>query len=410
MAKEDLKSELATSRAQSKGYYDSAKNETTNNKGDETALSDPNYNPKGTKSVLRSGNRDAGEQGLKPFKVKSGIGPIPVKKLQDTMEVVRYTDPSNLDPVDFRIDTSTESIWATQVQIAHLFETNQQNISYHLQNVFSEGELEEESNTKKIGIAHSAKPVRVYSLDAVISVGYRVNSKAATRFRQWANRTLKAYIEQGYVINERALRDSPEKLNKLAAQVRSLRAEEKQVYAKVLECFKIGAADYDPTSKVVRKFYALLQDKFHHAVTGQTSSKLVMDRADHSEENMGLQSISGKEPKTAEVVVGKNYLRTDELYRLHLLSEQFLLYAETTALAGKKMTMEGLHRKLDGLLAVNEYEVFEGYKDYIKDEAIRHAKAELELYRVRKTIEGRGLEFSEEAFSFGEYDEILRAA
>ena len=256
-------------------------------------------------------------------------------------------------------------------------------------------------------IARSTKPVMLYSLDAVISVGYRVNSIAATRFRQWATGTIKAFIEQGYVINDKALRESPEKLNKLAAELRALRSEEKQVYAKVRECFKIGSSDYDPSSKEVRKFYGLLQDKFHHAITGQTASKIVLDRADHLEESMGIRTYSGKEPTLTEAKVGKNYLVSEELYRIHLLSEQFLLYAESRALAGQRMTMKSLHAQLDRLLTLNDYPVFEGYKDYLKADADRHARQEMTLYKKRRKIEALGIEYDEEALAAGEYDYIL---
>ena len=241
----------------------------------------------------------------------------------------------------------------------------------------------------------------------MISVGYRVNSKAATRFRQWATGTIKAFIEQGYVINDKALRESPEKLNKLAAKLRALRSEEKQVYAKVRECFKIGSSDYDPSSEEVRKFYGLLQDKFHHAITGQTASKIVLDRADHLAESMGVQTYSGKEPTLTEAGVGKNYLESEELYRIHLLSEQFLLYAESRALAGQRMTMKSLHAQLDRLLTLNDYPVFEGYKDYLKADADRHARQEMTLYKKRRKIEALGIEYDEEALAAGEYDDIL---
>ena len=165
------------------------------------------------------------------------------------------------------------------------------------------------------------REVNHYSLDVILAVGYRVNSKKATQFRQWANQIHRAYIEQGYVINEAALRESPEKLNKLAAEIRALRAE--------------------------------------------------------------------------------------ELYRLHLLSEQFLLYAESTALAKKKMTMKSLHEQLDRLLRLNDYPVFEGYQDYLKDRAIAHAEREYALLKKRIYIQSQGIEYDEDLYQAGEYDEIL---
>lgn len=325
----------------------------------------------------------------------------------DNFQVVQYAEKGEIDPIDFRLDADTQSIWATQAQMAALFDTVQQNISYHLGKVFEEGELDEGSNTKKVGIAGSTKPVTVYSLDAVISVGYRVNSKAATKFRQWATQTIKAFIEQGYVINEKVLRDSPEKLNKLAAQLRALRSEEKQVYAKVRECFKIGSSDYDPSSKEVKKFYALLQDKFHHAITGMEGAKLIMDRVNHRDHHMGVQTFEGKEPTLKEATTAKNLLDKEELYRLHILSEQFLLYAEATALAGRRMTMASLHKQLDRLLELNDYPVFEGWKVFLKDEAERHAKQELTLYKKRMKIEAMGIQYDEDALADGEYDDIL---
>lgn len=315
--------------------------------------------------------------------------------------------------IAFKFDAGSEAIWATTKNIADLFETDATSILRHIQNIFLDGELVEVATTAKFAVVQSEggravkREIIHYNLDVILSVGYRVNAKKATNFRQWATQTLKAYLEQGYVINEKALRESPEKLNKLAAEIRALRSEEKQVYAKVRECFKISSSDYDSGSKQVRSFYALLQDKFHHAVTGMTGSKLVLDRAHHTYENMGLQAVSGKTPTWQEAQVGKNYLKPEELYRLHLLSEQFLLYAESTALAGKKMTMESLHNQLDRLLTLNDYPVFDGYKDYIKDEALAHAKLEYELYLKRLKVESHGVQFDEELLAAGEYDDLL---
>lgn len=325
----------------------------------------------------------------------------------DNFEIVQYSVQGEADPVDFRLDPQSESIWATQAQIANLFDTSRTNVTQHLGNIFSSGELAEESNVRISDIGHSTKPTKMYSLDAIISVGYRVNSTKATRFRQWATQTIKAYIEEGYVLNDRALRESPEKLNALAAKLRALRSEEKQIYAKVRECFKVSASDYQPSSKQVKTFYALLQDKFHHAVTGQTSSKIVLDRANHRDEHMGVRTFKGAEPTLSEAEVGKNYLDDDELYRLHLLSEQFLLYAEASALRGTPMTMATLHDKLDRLLEVNDYPVFDGWRNFNADTAKRHARAELALYKKRKKIEAMGIEYDEEALAAGEYDEIL---
>lgn len=315
--------------------------------------------------------------------------------------------------VSLRYDPTDQAFWATTQDIADIFETDIRNIRKHIQNIYQDQELQESRTSAKIALVQIegertvVREVLHYNLDVILSVGYRVNSKRATAFRQWATNTLRAFIEQGYLINEKVLRDSPEKLNELAARIRALRFDEKQVYAQVRECFRISSSDYDSKSPQVRTFYALLQDKFHHAITEMTSSKLIMDRADHRETNMGLQSLMGDFPTLLETKTGKNYLKADELYKMHLLSEQFLLYAESTALRKKSMTMESLHRKLDELLAFNDYPVLEGYKDYLKDKAFEHAKKEYALYQRRLYIESQGYEYDEFANESGEYDDLF---
>ncbi len=315
--------------------------------------------------------------------------------------------------VEFRFDSGNQVIWATANNIADLFQTDITSTRKHLQNILSDEELDERATSANFALVQIEgsrsvrRDVTHYNLDMILSVGYRINAKRATAFRQWATQTLRAYLDQGYVINEKALRESPAKLNQLAAQIRSLRSEEKQVYAKVRECFKISSSDFDSESSIVRSFYALLQDKFHHAVTGSTAAKLIMDRAHHTSVNMGLHTLKGNSPTLADATAGKNYLTPDELYRLHMLSEQFLLYAESTSLAGKKMTMESLHRQLDRLLTLNDYPVFEGYKDYIKDQAMQHARIEYGQYKKRLKIEALGLQYDEDAFASGEYDGLL---
>ncbi len=315
--------------------------------------------------------------------------------------------------IELMFQASDQAIWATAHNMADLFGTGVDNVGVHLAKIFNDREVDERATTEFFSVVRNEgsravrRTIRHYNIDVIISVGYRINAKRAVSFRRWATQTLRTYLEQGYVINEKALRESPEKLNQLAAKVRALRSEEKQVYAKVRECFKLCSSDYDPTSRQVKSFYALLQDKFHHAITGMHSSKLILDRADHLAENMGVQTMRGDVPTLDEVKTGKNYLKSEELYRLHLLSEQFMLYAESTALANKEMTMDSLHRQLDRLLELNDYPVFSGYEDYIKEEALSHARQELGLFKKRRKIEALGYTYDEDALAAGEYDEIL---
>lgn len=299
-------------------------------------------------------------------------------------------------------------IWVTQKALAQLLDVNTPAISKHIKNIFTEGELEEKAVVSKMETtALDGKKYLTlhYNLDIIIAAGYRVNSKKATQFRKWATQILHTYIQDGYVINEALLRDDPEKLNKLAAKIRELRADEKNVFAQVRECFKISASDYEPSSQEVRTFYSLLQDKFHHAITKMTSSKLIMDRASYKEDNMGLVSFKDLWPSKQEVKTGKNYLTESELYRMYLLSEQFLLFAESSALMNKTLTMKDLHEQLDKILEVNGYPVFSGYTDYIKDSAIRHVEAEYNRYRDIKKLEMIGIDVDIVEYELGAYKE-----
>lgn len=321
---------------------------------------------------------------------------------------------SNLLPYQISEDKSVDlsfiddTIWITQKEMARLFEVETNTINYHLKEIFNIGELDESSVIRKIRITATdgkSYDTKHYNLDAIISVGYRVNSSKATQFRKWATQVLHTYIQDGYVINEALLRDDPEKLNKLAAKIRELRSDEKNVFAQVRECFKISASDYEPSSQEVRTFYSLLQDKFHHAITKMTSSKLIMDRASYKEDNMGLISFKDLWPSKQEVKTGKNYLTENELYRMYLLSEQFLLFAESSALMNKTLTMKDLHEQLDKILEVNGYPVFSGYTDYIKESAIRHVEAEYNRYRDIKKLEMIGVDVDIVEYELGAYKE-----
>lgn len=324
---------------------------------------------------------------------------MPTQKTE--LSVLSY----DADGEDIEVVLIDDDAWMTEKSMSMLFETDQRGIATHLSNIYSSKELEETSTTQKMHSASSAKPVQFYSLDAVISIGYRIDSKKATRFRIWATNILRQYIKDGYVINDELLRSDPQKLNKLAAKIRELRANEKNIYASVRECFKLASSDYEPSSDEVKKFYSLLQDKFHHAITQMTASKLILDRASHTEEKMGLSTVRGIMPTLAEAKTGKNYLSETEIYRMHLLSEQFLLYAESTALAGKNMTMKILHNQLDNLLQLNGYPVFDGYVDYLKDKAMRHAEREHEIYIEILKLQHIGVNVDLDLYYQGEYSE-----
>lgn len=301
---------------------------------------------------------------------------------QIEFELVRFNGENA--PIDFNVDWALETVWATQRQMADLFGKDARTINEHLTNLFSSGEFNREATVRKFRIVRLeggrqvSREVEHYNLDVILTVGYRVNGDKAAAFRKWANGVLKSYLIKGYALNETRLKDDPQALRDLAAQARALRSEEITIYQAVRDCFKIAAIDYDKDAPEVRSFYARLQDKFLYAVTEKTASELILDRADGAKPNMGITSPKGLFPTLAEAKVGKSYLNKDELYVLHILCEQFLLYAESKALRGKSMTMAELATKLDRLLTTNDYPVLEGYsgRDYLKDRAMQHAQKE----------------------------------
>lgn len=306
---------------------------------------------------------------------------------QIELELVRFNGEDAA--IDFNVDWSHETVWATQRQMADLFGKEANTISEHLKGLFDSGEFDRAATTRKFRVVRLeggrqvSREIEHYNLDVILTVGYRVNGDKAADFRRWATNILRSYLIKGYALNEPALAADPRALSDLAAQVRALRSEEITIYQAVRDCFKLAATDYDKDAAEVRTFYARLQDKFLFAITGKTASELILDRADGTQPNMGLMTFKGRLPTLEEAKVGKNYLQKNELYVLHILCEQFLLYAESKALRGKSMKMMELSTKLDQLLSMNEYPVFAGYagRDFLRDRAVDHARRELDRLR-----------------------------
>lgn len=299
--------------------------------------------------------------------------------------------------IEFRFDGDRETIWATQAQMSELFEVDHSVISRHIANIFKDGELDELSNVQKMQITRF-KPVSTYTLDVILSVGYRVNSVTATKFRRWATQTLSEYIRDGAIVDERRLADNPVLARRLAAKIRHIRTSESTLYAKVRDVFKESSTDYDGNSQTSRSFFAMAQDKFHYAITQKTAAELVLERAHAGRHNMGLVTVRGTGPTIAEARVAKNYLTPDELEAIENISEQFLLYAESKAFRGHTMTMEELTTKLNALLQVNDYPVLYQYpKDFLRNKANAHAdkvyeeyQAQLQAPEVMKSLKSKG--------------------
>lgn len=303
-------------------------------------------------------------------------------------ELVTFQDTAGNVPL--QLDSFHDTIWATQAEIGALFDKDIRTIGEHIKTIFKEGELDEASVIRKF--RRTAKDGKHYStlhynLDVILSVGYRVSSKRATKFRKWASGILKSYLVSGYALNEARLSNDPNALHKVAAEVRRLRSGEKQIYESVRECFKISSSDYSSKSIYTKRFYAKLQDKFLYAITGETAAEIVLHRANRNVDLMGLTSTKSGTPTLADARIGKNYLVTDELYLLHILCEQFLLFAESRAIQGKEITMSELSEKFDDLLLLQGHSVFAEYKSYLRDRAEQHARLELEAYKQRARLE-----------------------
>jgi hypothetical protein len=303
------------------------------------------------------------------------------------MELIRF-DGQNT-PVDLNFDWSHETVWATRQQIALLFDSDADTIGEHISSIYDSGELDREATTgffpvvRLEGSRQVSRELEHYNLDVILSVGYRVSSARATEFRKWATKTLRQYITDGFALNESRLRSDPHALRELAAKVRALRADEKNIYQGVRDVFAFGSSDYNKDAQIVRSFYAKVQDKFLYAVTGKTAAEIKLQRADHKKPAMGLTSIKGILPERADADVGKNYLHEQELYSLHILCEQFLLFVESKAIRGQKLTMAELSAKFDELLKFQGHAVFSGYQEYLAQKAQSHAQKEFDLWRER---------------------------
>ena len=286
------------------------------------------------------------------------------------------------------VRTDGETVWLTQEQMALLFDRERSVITKHIGNVFEEGELVQASNVQELHIAHSTKPVKLYSLNVIISVGYRVKSKRGTQFRIWATQQLREYLIKGFVLDDRRFKEQSaldRYFDELVERIRDIRTSERQFYRKVTDIYSTSI-DYDPDEEATRKFYATVQNKFHFAITGHTAAELIGGRADAGQPNMGLTNWPGERILPRDVTIAKNYLNEDELKQLNNIVEQYLAFAESQALRKKPMRMLDWIDKLHGFLTLNERDVLEGLGHLSKEEADDLALREHTKYRVANRI------------------------
>ncbi|MGM0588013.1 MAG: virulence RhuM family protein [Bacteroidota bacterium] len=291
-----------------------------------------------------------------------------------------------------------ETVWLTLNRMAELFGTSKQNVSYHIKNIFEEGELEREATVKEIltvqteGEREVKRKLEYYNLDVIISVGYRINSYQATQFRKWATRTLKEYLTKGFALDDQRLKQGKNLFNKdyfdeLLERVREIRASERRFYQKITDIYAECSIDYDSDSPTTRQFYATVQNKLHWAITGQTAAEIIKNRVDSAKPNMGLKTWK-KAPKgkilKSDVTIAKNYLAPQEIKELNRIVTMYLDFAELQAERQIPMTMKDWIKKLDAFLAFNDYQILTNPGKVRASVAKSLAEEEYDKFRVEQ--------------------------
>ncbi len=309
-------------------------------------------------------------------------------------EFLLYTSPNG----DIKVDVffHDENIWLTQKSMAELFGVQRPAVTKHLKNVFECGELQENSVSSILehtALDNKKYKVRYYSLDAIISVGYRVNSAKATQFRIWAISKLKEFIIKGFVLDDDRLKNGhyfgKDYFKELLERIRSIRASERRIYQQITDIFAECSIDYDRNSKITNEFYAMVQNKFHFAICGKTAAEIVFDEVDASKRNMGLTtwkySPKGRVLKS-DTIVAKNYLGEKEIKKLERTVSAFFDYIENIVENRVVMKMEDLARSVDKFLNFNEFKVLQGKGSISKKEAENKAFKEYNEFNKKQKI------------------------
>ncbi|MFC1896548.1 virulence RhuM family protein [Thermodesulfobacteriota bacterium] len=300
--------------------------------------------------------------------------------------------------IDVRLED--ETVWLTQQLMADLFQTSQQNISLHIQNIYEEGELAPEATHKKYlsvrreGRRKVKRLLDYYNLDIIISVGYRVKSHVATRFRIWATQRLREYIVKGFMLDDERLKnpDQPfDYFDELLRRIQDIRTSERRFYQKITDIYATSI-DYDPTLDLSIEFFKTVQNKMHWAITGMTAAEIIHDRADGDKAHMGLTSWRGAKVRKQDVTIAKNYLAEKELLALNNLVEQYLIFAEGQAMRRIPMHMADWIKKLDAFLALNEREILTHAGRISHGMAQEMAEAEYEKFHRRRISQKDRLE------------------
>ncbi len=283
--------------------------------------------------------------------------------VQNSSQIIIYQTEDGKTSIDVRLEDGT--VWLTQKLMAELFQKDVRTINEHVKNVYLEKELTPEATIRKFRIVQKegkrevTRSVDFYNLDMIISVGYRVKSLIATRFRQWATQKLREYIVKGFILDDERLKnpDSPfDYFDELLRRIQDIRTSEKRFYQKITDIYATSV-DYDPTQEISLQFFKTVQNKLHWAITGQTAAEIIHQRADSNKLHMGLSNWRGTKVRKQDVTVAKNYLNEEELHALNNLVEQYLIFAEGQAMRRIPMHMQDWIKKLDGFLTLNDRDI-----------------------------------------------------
>lgn len=318
--------------------------------------------------------------------------------MNNELQFLIYNTPN--EDVTINTVVKDETIWLTQKAMAELFDVEVPAISKHLSNIFSEGELQSEATVSKMEIVQTEgnrnvkRVLDFYSLDVIISVGYRVNSRKATNFRIWATGVLKEYMTKGFAMDDERLKQGKTAFGKdyfkeLLERVRSIRASERRIWLQITDIFAECSIDYDKNAEVTNEFYAMVQNKFHFAITGKTAAEIIDAGADKTKENMGLttwkHAPDGRILKS-DVIVGKNYLEEKQIKQLERAVTGYFDYIEDLIERENTFTMVEFAKSINEFLAFRKYDILEGKGKISKKKAEEKAKAEYEEFNKTQKI------------------------
>lgn len=307
-------------------------------------------------------------------------------------QIIIYQTESGQTKIDVRLEN--ETVWLTQKSMAELFQSTVPNVNMHLKNIFAEGELDPNRTIKNFlivrleGNREVNRSIDFYNLDAIISVGYRIKSHIATKFRIWATQHIKEYIVKGFVMDDERLKnpDLPfDYFDELLRRIQDIRTSEKRFYQKITDIYATSV-DYDPTLETSILFFKTVQNKMHWAITGQTAAEIIENRADSKKPYMGLTNWRGEKIRKQDVSIAKNYMNEEELLALNNLVEQYLVFAEGQAIRRIPMYMNDWIEKLHGFLSLNDREILKDAGRISHELAISFAENEYEKYRKKEIV------------------------